>query len=114
MPRQTVVLTLLFIVNVFSIFQINITAVKDLLKVYGLESISKNLMFSEESLHKSSNNRQYCSCIHSNQLSVIAKVLRKLIFPQHFVSITFCKSFMKSMLQLNVIIPPQTRTMFAN
>ena len=46
MPRQTVVLTLLFIVNVFSIFQINITAVKDLLKVYGLESISKNLRFS--------------------------------------------------------------------
>ena len=47
MPRQTVVLTLLFIVNVFSIFQINITAVKDLLKFYGLESISKNLRFSE-------------------------------------------------------------------
>ena len=46
MPRQTVVLTLLFIVNVFSIFQINITAVKDLLKFYGLESISKNLRFS--------------------------------------------------------------------
>jgi hypothetical protein len=46
MPRQTVVLTLLFTVNVFSIFQINITAVKDILKVYGLESISKNLMFS--------------------------------------------------------------------
>jgi hypothetical protein len=46
MPRQTVVLTLLFIVNVFSILQINITAVKDLLKVYGLESISKNLRFS--------------------------------------------------------------------
>ena len=80
MPRQTVVLTLLFIVNVFSIFQINITAVKDLLKFYGLESISKNLRFSEVGMVNLYTNLVTKDNIiinvltHSNQLAIITKM----------------------------------------
>ena len=98
MPRQTVVLTLLFIVNVFSIFQINITAVKDLLKFYGLESISKNLMFSGVGMVN-----LYTNLVTTDIVNVFIQINCQLL-PNFLLSITLCKSFVSLMLNLNLII----------